>query len=245
VQDGTNHAVQAIDSISRVIGEMGDIGSSVAAAVQEQSAATSEIARNVEQAAVGTNDVSSNIVAVEHAARDTGAAATQISSSSSDLSKQAEYLREEVARFLAQVRADKKDMKLLVWDSRLEMGLGGIDRHHREMFDMVNRFYQAMMAGEGDEAATVALAALDRSIREHFSEEEGEMSRRSYPGLDEHRRHHAQFLDRFAGLKAALEAGRADASSNFFDYVSTWLGNHIRHEDGAFAAYLRGEKRSA
>jgi methyl-accepting chemotaxis protein len=245
VQDGTDHAVQAIDSITKVIGEMGDIGSSVAAAVQEQSAATAEIARNVEQASVGTSDVSANIVAVEHAARDTGAAATQISSSSSDLSKQAEYLREEVARFLAQVRADKKDMKLLVWDSKLEMGLGGIDRHHREMFDQVNRFYQAMMAGEGDKAAVDMLAVLDRLVQDHFREEEAEMSRRGYPGLDEHRRHHAQFLDRFSSLKSAVEAGRSGAGAEFFDYVSGWLGNHIRYEDGAFAAFLRGEKRAA
>jgi methyl-accepting chemotaxis protein len=104
VQNGTNHAVHAIDSISKVIGEMGDISASVAGAVQQQMSATAEIARNVEQAAVGTNDVSANIAAVEHAARDTGAAATQISGSSSDLSKQAEYLHEEVARFLATVR---------------------------------------------------------------------------------------------------------------------------------------------
>lgn len=245
VQDGTNHAVQAINSISRVIGEMGDIGSSVAAAVQQQSAATGEIARNVEQAATGTSDVSANIVAVEHAARDTGAAAMQISSSSSDLSQQAEYLREEVARFLSQVRADKKDMKLLVWDNRLEMGVGGIDRHHREMFDQVNRFYQAMMAGEGDEAVGPMAATLDRSMREHFAEEESEMVRRNYPQLDEHRRHHAQFIDRFTALNAALQSGRPDARAAFFDYVSTWLGNHIRHEDGAFAAYLRGDKRVA
>ncbi len=224
---------------------MGDIGSSVAAGVQEQSAATAEIARNVEQAAVGTSDVSANIVAVEHAARDTGAAATQISSSSSDLSKQAEYLREEVARFLSQVRADKKDMKLLVWDSKLEMGMSGIDRHHREMFDQVNRFYQAMMSGEGDRAAGEMLATLDRLIKDHFREEEAAMGQRGYPALDEHRRHHAQFLERFTSLKSAVEAGRQGAGAEFFEYVSGWLGNHIRHEDGAFAAYLRGEARAA
>ena len=245
VQDGTNHAVQAIDSISGVIGEMGDIGASVAAAVQEQSAATAEIARNVEQAAVGTSDVSANIAAVEHAARDTGAAAVQISSSSSDLSQQAEYLHEEVSRFLAQVRADKKDMKLLVWDARLEMGIGGIDRHHREIFDQVNSFYQALMHGDGDSAVAPMVAMLDRTIREHFQEEEGAMSQRGYPGLAEHRSRHAQFLERFAALKSALDAARPNAGSEFFDYVSTWLGNHIRHEDGAFAAFLRGDKRVA
>jgi methyl-accepting chemotaxis protein len=104
VQDGTYLAVSAIDSISKVIAEMGQISSAVAAAVQQQTAATGEIARNVEQASSGTHDVSSNIVLVEHAARETGSAALQITESATDLSKQAEMLRLEVGRFLAQVR---------------------------------------------------------------------------------------------------------------------------------------------
>jgi len=105
VQDGTDIAVHAIDSISSVIGDMAAISSAVAAAVEEQSSATSEIARNVEQAAVGTEDVSSNIVQVEQAARETGAASGLIKTSAADLSRQAEFLRQEVTQFLAQVRS--------------------------------------------------------------------------------------------------------------------------------------------
>jgi len=106
VQQSTGNAVTAIDSISKVIAEMGEISASVASAVAEQTAATDEIARNIEQAAVGTQEVSANIASVEQAASETGQAATQIRDSSSELSKQAEYLRGEVNRFLAQVRAD-------------------------------------------------------------------------------------------------------------------------------------------
>ncbi|MDO8608090.1 MAG: methyl-accepting chemotaxis protein [Phaeospirillum sp.] len=105
VQQGTDTAVHAIDAISSVIGEMGEISAAVAAAVEQQSGATSEIARNVEQAAVGTEEVTNNIVSVEQAARETGHAAGQIQDSASDLSRQAEFLRHEVNQFLVQVRA--------------------------------------------------------------------------------------------------------------------------------------------
>ena len=107
VQEGTDTAVHAIDRISTVIGEMGEISAAVAAAVEEQSSATSEIARNVEQAAVGTEEVTSNIVSVEQAAKETGAAAEQIKDSASDLSRQAEFLRHEVSQFLTQVRGEQ------------------------------------------------------------------------------------------------------------------------------------------
>jgi methyl-accepting chemotaxis protein len=126
VQDGTASAVRAIDSISQVISEVSEISSSIASAVQEQAAATGEIARNVEQASAGTSAVSSSVISVEQAARDTGAAAEQIRSSATDLSQQAEYLHGQVQGFLAQIRADKADMKLLEWSADLSTGIANI-----------------------------------------------------------------------------------------------------------------------
>ena len=49
--------------------------------------------------------MSSNIVGVSQAANDTGAAATQIQSTATDLSQQSEKLRTEVDKFLTNVRA--------------------------------------------------------------------------------------------------------------------------------------------
>ena len=105
VEDGTAGAVTAIEAIVKVIGEMAEISASVAAAVEEQNAATGEIARNIDQAAIGTREVSRNIGGVEQAARETGDAAMRIDRSSGDLTKQVEVLKQEVARFLGQVRA--------------------------------------------------------------------------------------------------------------------------------------------
>ncbi len=84
---------------------MAEIGSSVAVAVEQQNSATGEIARNVDQAAAGTREVSRNIGAVERAARETGDAAGRISHSSGDLTNQVDVLKQEVTRFLQQVRA--------------------------------------------------------------------------------------------------------------------------------------------
>ena len=95
----------AIEAIVKVIGEMAEIGTSVAAAVEQQNAATGEIARNIDQAASGTREVSRNIGGVERAARETGEAAQRIDQSSGDLTQQVEVLKQEVALFLGQVRS--------------------------------------------------------------------------------------------------------------------------------------------
>ncbi|CAA7620246.1 Methyl-accepting chemotaxis protein (fragment) [Candidatus Terasakiella magnetica] len=181
---------------------------------------------------------------MEQAARETGAAAEQISESSTDLSRQAEFLRHEVASFLAQVRSDKKDMVLLRWDNALDTGVPSVDKHHRELFDLVNKFYREMMGGGGDKAAIVMLADLDRTMVEHFKDEESVMAKHGYGQIDAHRRNHADFLDKVHQMRDAVQTGRANAASELFDYVSTWLVQHIRKEDGALARFL-AEKRAA
>jgi hemerythrin-like metal-binding protein len=245
VQEGTGNAVRAIDTISKVISEMGEISASVASAVQEQTAATGEIARNVEQAATGTTEVSDNITSVEQAARETGHAAEQISESATDLSKQAEFLRAEVGRFLHQVRADKADVRILEWNDTLNTGVAAIDRHHQEMFRDVNRYYGEMMSGNGDAAARGILEMVARSIGDHFTEEEGVMTRISYPSIEEHRGRHREFLARVEGLRRDFEAGKTGASAEVFKYVAGWLRDHIRYEDGKIATFLRENRISA
>ena len=105
MQAATSGAVADIQGIGGTIGEMNEITTTIAAAVEEQSAATAEISRSVGQAAAGTAEVSGNVVQVTQAASQTGAAATQVLGASGELARQAERLRTEVERFLSGIRA--------------------------------------------------------------------------------------------------------------------------------------------
>ncbi|HEY1720814.1 MAG TPA: methyl-accepting chemotaxis protein [Magnetospirillaceae bacterium] len=105
IQGATHGAVNAIQSIGKTIAEINGIASTIAAAVEEQSAATKEIARNVEQASSGTQDVASNITGVSQAANDTGAAAGQVLASARELAQQSESLKSVVAKFLVSFKA--------------------------------------------------------------------------------------------------------------------------------------------
>ena len=105
MQAVTSGAVADIQGIGGTIGEMNEITTTIAAAVEEQSAATAEISRSVGQAAAGTSEVSGNVVQVTEAAAQTGAAATQVLGASGELARQAERLRAEVERFLSGIRA--------------------------------------------------------------------------------------------------------------------------------------------
>jgi methyl-accepting chemotaxis protein len=105
IQQATKDAVTAIQSIGQTIGQINEIASGIASAVEEQGAATQEIARNVQQAAAGTSEVSANISGVNEAAGATGAAAGQVQTAASELSQQSEILRQKVETFLAEIKA--------------------------------------------------------------------------------------------------------------------------------------------
>jgi methyl-accepting chemotaxis protein len=105
IQTMTGSAVTAIEGIGRTVAQMNEITTAVAAAVEEQGAATGEIAHSVQQAAAGTREVSVNVAAAQHAASETGAAASTVLTAAGTLSREAERLRGEADGFLANVRA--------------------------------------------------------------------------------------------------------------------------------------------
>ncbi len=105
IQDATRGAVDAIVTINGIIGRISEIATSVATAVEQQSATTRDIARNVQQAATGTHEVSENIGGVTRSASETGQAATMVHQAASDLATQSDKLNSEVESFLTRVRA--------------------------------------------------------------------------------------------------------------------------------------------
>jgi len=105
IQTATQGSVAAIQEIGVTIGQMSEISSTIAAAVEEQGAATQEISRNIQLAAQGTMEVSSNISDVQRGATETGSASAQVLSAAQSLSRDSNRLKDEVGRFLATVRA--------------------------------------------------------------------------------------------------------------------------------------------
>lgn len=105
IQDSTGDVVGSITNFSRTISELRAAAAAIAAAMEEQNATTSEVARSIQQAASGTTEVTNSISAVEHAAQASSAAAHQVLTFATDLSRQAVALREEVHNFVETVRA--------------------------------------------------------------------------------------------------------------------------------------------
>ncbi len=99
IQGDTHGAVEAIGEISAVISQINDISTTIASAVEEQTATTNEIGRNVTEAAKGCGEITENITGVAKAAKDTSAGIGQTQKASQELSKMATDLQNLVGKF--------------------------------------------------------------------------------------------------------------------------------------------------
>jgi len=104
IQQATNVAVGAIDSIAGIIGTIRDSTTAIAAAVEQQGAATQEITRNVHQASTGTTLVSNTIADVTQAVTETRQISGGVHDAAGRLRRECDNLRGEVSQFLANVR---------------------------------------------------------------------------------------------------------------------------------------------
>ncbi len=104
VQHAAAEALQEIGEITDIIGQLNEIAGAIATAVDEQSAATLDIARSAEHAAAGTQEIAKIMSEVEQVASDTGSTADNAFEVAVALSEQSDRMREEMERFLGQVR---------------------------------------------------------------------------------------------------------------------------------------------
>jgi methyl-accepting chemotaxis protein len=105
MQGATQESVAAIKEIGGTIAQISNIASSIASAVEQQSSATQEIARSVQSVAQGTQEAATNIMQVNRGATETGSASEEVLNSAKSLSTESTRLREELNRFMANIRA--------------------------------------------------------------------------------------------------------------------------------------------
>lgn len=106
IQTSSGEAIGAITSIGESIRRINEISTTIAGAVEEQTAATSEISRNVAEAARGTAEVSSSISVVASAAEESGRRVSEMQQVAQQVNNQSKTLNNVADEFLTKLRID-------------------------------------------------------------------------------------------------------------------------------------------
>lgn len=104
MQDTTGASVKALRAIAGQVQQLETTAVSIASAVDQQSVAGQDLARSIDLAARGTERVAGHIEDVRQLSLSTGAAASQVLTSATELEQQASHLSKQVQTFLRRVR---------------------------------------------------------------------------------------------------------------------------------------------
>ncbi|MDF5708908.1 MAG: methyl-accepting chemotaxis protein [Nostoc sp. S4] len=100
IQTDTTAAVQAITQITDIINQINDFQSTIASAIEEQTATTNEISRNISEAAKGTSDIAKNIAVVALNTQNTTTGTSNTLQAATELSHMAVDLQKIVSQFI-------------------------------------------------------------------------------------------------------------------------------------------------
>jgi methyl-accepting chemotaxis protein len=99
IQTDTTSAIAAIARIDEVIGQISDYQTTIASAVEEQTATTNEMSRSVSEAAQGTGSIAASITTISTVSTETGTDATQTRTAAEGLAEVTAELSRLVAQF--------------------------------------------------------------------------------------------------------------------------------------------------
>ncbi len=99
IQGDSQAAIEAIAQIARIMDQINEAQTTIASAVEEQTATTSEMGRNVAEAASGSADIAENIASVASSTHDTTSGASNTQEAAAELARMASELEQLVGQF--------------------------------------------------------------------------------------------------------------------------------------------------
>ena len=129
-------------------------------------------------------------------------------------------------------------MASLQWSEDLSVGVVEMDRQHKRLVDLVNRLYEAMAAGRGDNIKMQILTELLTYTKVHFAAEERLMRECGYPQLTDHKCLHDQLTDKVIQLNEKVRNGQMVPSVSLGTFLKDWLVQHIIQQDKKYSQFV-------
>lgn len=129
-------------------------------------------------------------------------------------------------------------MEYIKWKEELSVGLDSIDTQHKELFRLINAFYNSIGDNLGRPAILQAIKDMGNYIVVHFTQEEAMMKRAGYINFEEHKKEHQYFIETVADFKKRYEEGRLLLSLEVSGFIKNWITNHIMKTDQMYKGKL-------
>jgi hemerythrin len=119
------------------------------------------------------------------------------------------------------------------------IGVPEMDGQHRNLVNLMNRFYDENARGNAASAKAV-LESLVNATKAHFAREEALLERCGYPDLVPHKADHAALLGTVGKSVSEYAADpTAKNADGLAKFLRNWLVNHILGTDKRYARHVK------
>jgi methyl-accepting chemotaxis protein len=251
LQQDSQAAVSAIQSIAGVVEQVNSAQTGIAAAVEEQNATTTELARGAATTSKAAEAITSAVLHVRTEAKATNTNANAGRDASHDLSRLSRHLELQLARFqltddreaLARAAAEVQALQGFAgaprWTPQLATGQPIVDQQHKELFFRVGLLHEALQERREASLVSQLIGFLFDYTRTHFSEEEQMLAEAGYADLERHKGLHRALEARVQEFRRRADAGERLEANEVSEFTGNWLSEHITKVDMAYVPTLQ------
>jgi len=126
-------------------------------------------------------------------------------------------------------------MELYIWDKKYSVNNEELDKHHKNLFDMINKLYESCLKNDNRLTLGTIVEEIDNYTNYHHLAEEQYMRSIGYKDINKHILEHNMFSDRIAKLKRKPHILEIVVSKEFIVHLGKWLLDHVIELDGKYA----------
>jgi hemerythrin len=130
-------------------------------------------------------------------------------------------------------------MPIIQWEQKYETGIRQFDEHHQKLVELINKLYDAMRAGKGNDVLAPVFEELIAYTQYHFAAEEKAFKASGYIAAVSHTREHNNLVKKVTELKADFDAGKMGITTQTMGFLRDWLLNHIQKSDKMYVTHLK------
>jgi len=131
------------------------------------------------------------------------------------------------------------------WTKEISVDNEIIDGQHKRLLSQINIMLDEIFSGVDHEKVKEVIEFLDKYIQEHFTYEETYMTNINYPHLEEHKKLHHDFIQKYYKFKDDFNTGvnKEALLLEIEGYIGLWWVNHIGKEDKKYQLFWHDQNK--
>lgn len=130
-------------------------------------------------------------------------------------------------------------MALFIWKPEYSVNETVLDRHHQDLFNLLNTVYESVMNSQELECIIPKIDELSMYTKTHFSAEERYMQEKGFPGIDAHIAQHREFTLTIETLRTRYSDNNLEVAKELIILLGEWLLCHVLKEDRQYAEFFK------